>query len=220
MAPTCSPNGLGNATALCDTAVTSCPDGLVRFWVWHRTTTWTKDVDGTVTSDVGPWTQEQGSFCLGADDPGVPTIAQGPRPRPQPVHLASRCGCRPRGPTLRRRRWSTPRPRSPPAARSRRASTRCCSALSVHVTAKPVRWHWTWGDGTSEDVDRPGTPRQPDVTHTYERAGDVRATVVVEWRGTFSVGNDPTQYAIQTPAFVRSAPITVRVREARSQLVR
>jgi hypothetical protein len=44
--------------------------------------------------------------------------------------------------------------------------------------------------------------------------------VVVEWRGTFQVGNDPTQYDIATPAYTRSPPITVRVREARSQLVR
>ena len=219
MAPTCSPNGLGNATALCDTAVTSCPDGLVRFWVWHRTTTWTKDVDGTVTSDVGPWTQEQGSFCLGADDPGVPTIArvldlvrsqftslplrvQAPRADPAPTTLVNSKTAFSAG--------SAEPQRFDPVL----------LGTSVHVTAKPVRWHWTWGDGTSEDVDRPGTPKQPDVTHTYDRAGDVRATVVVEWRGTFSVGNDPTQYAIQTPAFVRSAPIPVRVREARSQLVR
>ena len=91
---------------------------------------------------------------------------------------------------------------------------------TVHVTAKPVRWTWTWGDGTTTSFDRPGIPKQPDVTHEYTRAGDRTVSVVVEWRGTFRVGSDPTEYTITTPAFVTSAPMTVRVRTARSQLVR
>jgi hypothetical protein len=44
-------------------------------------------------------------------------------------------------------------------------------------------------------------------------------SVVVEWTGTFSVGDDPTQYEIQSPATVPAEPTTVRVRTARSQLV-
>ncbi len=219
MAPTCPANGRGNALVLCATAVDTCPDGLVRFWAWHRTTTWTRDANGDVTSLVGPWAQENGSFCLGADDPGVPTIARVlDQVRSQFTSLPLR----------------VPGPRADPAPTTLVNTETAFSAGSgdpqgfdpvllgtaVHVTARPVRWRWTWGDGTSDDVDRPGTPKQPDVTHTYRRAGDVRVSVVVEWRGTFSVGNDPTQYAIQTPAFVRSAPIVVQVREARSQLVR
>ncbi len=217
MAPTCFRNTRGGDNSLCDAAVNSCPDGLIRLWVWHRVTHWTKT--DTVTSVVDPWIQEQGTFCLGADDPGVPTIArvldlvrsqftslplriQAPQADPAPTTLVNLATAFAAG-------ESTPQVFHP-----------VLLGTAVHVTATPVNWHWTWGDGTSADVDRPGTPKQPDVTHTYTHAGDRTVRVVVEWRGTFSVGNDPTPYTIQTPAFVRSAPITVRVRQARSQLVR
>lgn len=219
MAPTCYTNGRGNPDALCAPAVSSCPDGQIRFWVWHQVTTWTRDAAGVVTSVVGPWVQEQGAYCLGADDPGVPTIArvldevrssftslplrvQAPRADPAPTTLVN--------------------VQTAFSAGSAHEQVFDLAPLGtpVRVTARPVRWTWTWGDGGRESFDRPGTPREPDVTHTYLRAADVRANVVVEWRGTFTVGSDPTSYAISTPAFVRSAPIPVRVREARSELVR
>jgi hypothetical protein len=42
----------------------------------------------------------------------------------------------------------------------------------------------------------------------------------VKYVGTFAVGDDPTQFTIQQPAFSPpSAPLLVRVREARSELV-
>jgi len=219
MAPTCYTNVRGGDLALCGAAVNTCPDGLIRFWVWHRTTRWTKAADGTVTSMVDPWQQEQGTFCLGADDPGVPTIArvldrirsdftslplrvQAPRADPAPTTLVNLDTAFSAG-------TAEPQTFDP-----------VLLGTTVHVTAKPVRWTWTWGDGTSQSFARPGIPKQPDVTHTYTRAGDRTVTVVVEWRGTFRVGSDPTEYSIQTPAYVRSAPMTVRVRTARSQLVR
>jgi hypothetical protein len=220
MAPTCAGNDRGDDTNLCNAAVSSCPDSLVRFWVWHQVTTYTKAPDGTVTSEVTtPWYQEEGSFCLGADDPGVPNIAkvldrvrtdftslplqvQGPQAFPAPTTLVN----------------------IPTAFSAGTAGTQTFTptllGTQVTVTATPVRWTWTWGDGTSEAFDRPGIPQQPDVTHRYTRAGDRTVTVQVEWRGTFRVGNDPTEYPIATPAFTTSQPVLVRVRTARSQLVR
>lgn len=219
MAPTCAANTRTNQGGLCGPAINSCPDGLIRFWVWHQVTTFTK-VGSTVTSAVTrPWYQEDGSFCLGADDPGVPNIAKvidqvrtdfsslplrvpAPRADPAPrtlvnIHTAFSAGT------------SDPQTFDP-----------VLLGTTVHVTAKPVRWVWTWGDSTQDAFDRPGTPRQPDVTHRYTRSGDRRVSVVVEWRGTFRVGSDPTEYTISTPAFVTAPLMTVRVREARSQLVR
>lgn len=219
MAPACSGNGRGDASALCLPAIESCPDGLVRFWVWHRTTTWTQAADGTVTSAAGPWVQEPGSFCLGPDDPGVPTIARVvDLVRSQFTSLPLRVAA-PRADPAPTTLVNTETAFSAGSADPQRFDP-VLLGTQVHVTARPVRWRWTWGDGTSAELDRPGTPKQPDVTHVYDRAGDLQASVVVEWRGTFRLGNDPTEYAIQTPALVRSAPLTVRVREARSQLVR
>jgi hypothetical protein len=220
MAPTCDINTRMGDMVLCGQAVNTCPDGLIRFWVWHQVRTVTRNPDGTETSTVTtPWYQEDRTYCLGADDPGVPNIArvidqirsdftslplrvQTPRADPAPTTLVNI-----------------------PTAFSAGSSegqtfTPTLLGVTVTVTAKPVRWIWTWGDGTTESFDRPGTPHEPDVTHEYKTAADRRASVVVEWRGTFRVGNDPTEYTIAQPAYVRSSPMTVRVRQARSQLVR
>ena len=220
MAPTCSANTRGGDLTLCGAAVNSCPDGLIRFWVWHQVTTFTRQANGTITSEVTtPWYQEPGSFCLGADDPGVPVIAR-------VIDLI--------------RSQFTSLPITPRTIRADPAPTTLVNVetafsagstepqvftptllgTTVTVTAKPVRWIWQWGDGTTDAYDRPGTPQQPDVTHVYTRAADREVRLTVEWRGTFRVGSDPTEYAITTPAYVQSAPITVRVRQARSQLVR
>jgi hypothetical protein len=220
MAPTCAGNSRVDDSTTCAAAITSCPDGLVRFWVWHQVTTYTKTARGKVTSEVTtPWYQEAGSFCLGADDPGVPNIAKVidlvrtqfaslplqldvPQAAPAPTTLVNI-------PTAFSAGSAAPQTFTPTLLGTR-----------VTVTATPVTWTWTWGDGTSEAFDRPGVPRQPDVTHRYLRAGDRTVTVQVEWRGTFRIGDDPTEYPITTPAYKRSAPVLVRVRTARSQLVR
>ena len=218
-AAACESNSRGNDLSVCPQAVNSCPEGLIRYWVWHQVTTHTRAPDGTVTSVAGPWTQEPGSFCLGADDPGVPTIArvidqiqtdftslplrvETPRADPAPTTLVNVDTAFSAGTT------------------ATQTFTPTLLGVTVTVTARPVRWVWTWGDGTTAAFDRPGIPKQPDVTHRYGKAGDVPVSVLVEWRGTFRVGGDPTEYTITTPAYVRSLPVTVRVRTARSQLVR
>ena len=220
MAPTCDLNYRGGDLALCGRAVNTCPDGLIRFWVWHQVTTFTRAADGTVTSEVTrPWYQEEGTYCLGADDPGVPTIARvidqvrsdftslplrppAPRADPAPTTLVNI-------PTAFSAGSAEPQVFTPTLL-----------GTTVTVTAKPVLWTWTWGDGTRDAFPRPGIPQEPDVTHTYTKAGDTTVQVVVTWRGTFRVGSDPTEYEITTPAYSRTGPMTVRVRQARSQLVR
>jgi hypothetical protein len=204
---------------LCTAAVDTCPSGLIEYWIYHRTVEYRTLPDGTKTSTVTvPWHQELGSFCLGADDPGVPTIAR-------VIDQVQRDFK-----NLPLRRESV---RSDPGPRTLVNIDTAFSAgttqlqtfdpvllgIGVHIAATPKRWHWTWGDGTTAVTDTPGVPKQPVVTHRYTRAGDVQVSVVVEWTGTFSVGDDPTQYEIQSPATVPAEPTTVRVRTARSQLV-
>jgi len=87
------------------------------------------------------------------------------------------------------------------------------------VTATPTRWHWNWGDGSSEVTTIPGVPKQPLVSHRYARVGDLTVTVTVEWAGTFTIGSDPTAYTITTPAFTPPQTALIRIREARSELV-
>ena len=44
----------------------------MRFWIWHQTVSVAVGPPEVVTE--GEWHQEAGSFCLGPDDPGVPSI--------------------------------------------------------------------------------------------------------------------------------------------------
>jgi hypothetical protein len=219
MAPTCYGNDRGYAEALCGAAVNTCPDGLVRFWVWHRVLEYTKANGVTTHAVKTPWYQEQGTFCLGADDPKVPTIARViDQVRRDFEHL----------PLIPAQVRSDPGPTTVVnietafSAGSMEPQTFAPVLLgvTVHVTAKPVEWRWTWGDGQTTTTTTPGVPKQPVVAHTYTRVADAAVSVVVKYTGTFSIGADPTQYAIATPAFSPPrAPSVVRVREARSQLV-
>lgn len=212
--PMCSMNGLHGADAMCMAAATYCQDGRVGFWIWHQVTTYTRDTDGTVTTDVGPWKQEYGAFCLGADDPGVPTIGKvvswvqdnlsnvgivpatviaAPAPRTL-VNLETRLSAGSAD--------VVDIPASTPWAQ-------------VVIHAKPLHWRWTYGDGTRSPL-----LSTPDTTHVYREARLHKGVMVeVEWGGTFSVAGDPTPYPIVGTAVVPSAPIMLDVREARAQLV-
>jgi hypothetical protein len=218
-APTCMGNSRGNADALCGAAVNSCPAGQIRFWVWHRTVQYTRQSDGTVTSTViVPWHQEPRTYCLGADDPLAPRIAKvigqmqtdfatlplptyDVRSDPGPTTLVNI-------ETAFFAGSAEPKTFNP-----------VLLGVPVHVTATPVRWFWTWGDGSTSVTTTPGVPKQPAVSHLYKRAGDVVVTVVVEWTGSFTVGNDPTVIAITAAARTPAQTATVKIREARSQLV-
>jgi hypothetical protein len=219
MAPTCYTNSRTNPDALCGPAVNSCPDGLIRFWVWHRVVEYTKVNGVTTPTVIRDWYEEDGTFCLGADDPGVPNIAKViDQVRTGFAHL----------PLLESQVEADPGPTTIVnidtafSAGIAKAQTfdPVLLGVTVHVTAKPVEWQWTWGDGQTSTTTTPGVPKQPVVTHKYVRVTDAPVTVVVKYVGTFSVGADPTQFDIVQPAFSPpSAPVTVRVREARSELV-
>ncbi|MDX6197233.1 MAG: hypothetical protein QOJ79_384 [Actinomycetota bacterium] len=219
MTPTCWANSRQGADALCGAAVNTCPGGLIRFWVWHRVLEYTKQNGQTTSRVLRDWYQEDGTFCLGADDPQVPTIAKViDQVRTDFAHL----------PLVAAQVQSDPGPTTIVnmdtafSAGSTQPQTfdPVLLGVTVHVTAKPVEWDWTWGDGTTSVTTTPGVPKQPVVTHEYKRVTDAPVSVVVKFAGTFSVGADPTQFDIQQPAFSPpSAPVMVRVREARSELV-
>lgn len=220
MAPACTGNTrTGGADALCPGAF-ACPAlDQLRWWVWQRETAWSRDDAGvTAPPVVGEWYQLPGSYCLGDDDPGVPTIGRviaqvqtGFQDLPLPVAALQ----------------VDPAPTSlvnvPTAffAGGQQSATFTPTILGTTVTinAKPTQWVWTWGDGTSTTTTTPGVPKRPVVAHEYEQAGDVAVSVATTWTGTFTVAGSSEVFPIRTPAVVQSAPVTVQVREARTELV-
>ncbi len=215
LAPACVGNNQGD-TAICSAATLSCPsEDQTRYWIWHRVT---RVVVAPPSRTVGEWRQEPGSFCLGPDDPGLPTIGRViaqvrtdfqrlPLPKfavrtdPSPQTLVN---------------VPTAFSAGTPAAVT---FTPTILGTRVTITAKPTQWDWTFGDGATMTTTTPGTPRRPDVAHEYTRVGQRSASVRVTWTGTFTIEGSPEVFAIRTPAYVQGPPTTVDVREARTELV-
>ncbi|MFP5219011.1 MAG: hypothetical protein ACLGIG_04640 [Actinomycetes bacterium] len=219
MVAACWTNTRGGADALCQAAFT-CPPGQLRYWVWQEARTYARAPDGSalLESTTG-WEQLNGSYCLGADDPGVPDygravaiVMEGFQDLPLPVadvvvapaptslvHVATAFYA---GGEQTFTETVTP-----------------VAGVTVTVTAKPVEWTWHWGDGTSDTFDTPGVPRRPVVSHVYDGARDYSATVEVSWQGSFTIAGSDQVIEIPEPADVTSEPVVVQVREARTQLV-
>ncbi len=208
--PACSANGLDGPDVLCSIAVSSCPVGQIRSWVWHRVTE--HRLGPPRTSEVGEWEQEPGSYCLGSDDPGVPDIAQvigqmqtafdnlplpkfGTQISPAPrtlVNIPTRL-----------------------SAGSVDVATFSPTLLGIRITitARPTAWRWTFGDGTTAETSVPMTE------HVYLESERVGASVRVTWTGSFTVGSSAEVFLIRAPAFVQGPVSEVEVVQARAQLV-
>lgn len=214
--PTCMGNGLQGVDALCAMAVTSCGEGLLRYWIWQREITYTREPP---SEQATPWEQLPGSYCLGPDDPGVPDygraisiVQSGFRNLPLPkadVQVA------PTPTSL----VQVPTAFYAGGQQSFSQTVTPIRGVTITVTAKPTSWTWRWGDGTSSTVSTPGRPRDPLVSHVYTQARDHSADVVVSWSGSFTIAGSTEVFDIPTPARVTSAPITVQVRQARTELV-
>jgi hypothetical protein len=213
--PACSGNVRLTDDALC-AAFFSCPEPTFRWFVWHEVTTHSRDENGVVATSVEPF-RNIGTYCLGADDPGVPDygraislVTRGFRDLPFPradVEVAP-------APTSL---VHVPTAFYAGGEQSFSQTVTPVPGVSVTVTARPVSWTWTWGDGQQQTFDTAGVPRRPVVAHVYEEARDYSASVEVAWRGSFSLRGQT--YDIPTPAYINSDPVTVQVREARTQLV-
>lgn len=217
--PACWSNTRGGFDALCAAAFT-CEPGQLRYWVWQEARTYVRGPDGTaqLESSTG-WEQLSGSYCLGADDPGVPdygraiaAVMEGFQDLPLPTADVV----------------VAPAPTSlvhvPTAfyAGGEQTFTQTVTpvpGVTVTVTARPVEWTWHWGDGQSQSFDTPGVPRRPVVSHVYTGARDYSASVDVSWQGSFTIAGSTEVIDIPTPAVVSSEPVVVQVREARTQLV-
>jgi len=213
IAPTCSGNGLNSGDLICNAALTCPADNLVRFWVWHEVQHWEAGPPERMVRTEG-WKQEPGSFCLGADDPGITPIGvviarvqSGFQSLPLPKATPA---VKPAPSTL----VNIPTRLSAGSGDPVTLTAEPLAGIVVEVTATPVEWRWTFGDGTT------AVTREPRTEHEYRDAGDFSASVRVTWTGTFRLAGTTESFPIRTPAYVQSAEATVDVREARTELVR
>ena len=220
LTPSCAGNVRGGQDNVCGAAINTCPSiDQVRFWIWHQRVE-VSVVPPPTREAAGPWLQLPGTFCLGPDDPGVSTV--GRVIAQVQDYFASQ--------TLPLPRWSVrtdPGPRTlirfPTSFSAGSVQPRRIEAVilgtAVHITAVPTRWTWFFGDGTSVVTNEPGRPKTDDITHAYASLGRHVTRVVVQWQGTFRVGNAGQQYDLRQPATVTGPGSTVAVLQSRAELV-
>jgi len=93
------------------------------------------------------------------------------------------------------------------------------AGLHITVTPKPLRWTWTFEPGVTQTANLPGgTYPNKDVTYTYRTTGPRAVTVTAVWGATYRVNGGADQ-PVDGTVTRTSAPITVPVYEARSELV-
>jgi hypothetical protein len=93
------------------------------------------------------------------------------------------------------------------------------AGLHITVTPKPLRWTWTFEPGVTQTATLPGgTYPNKDVTYTYRTTGPRAVTVAAVWGATYRVNGGADQ-PVDGTVTRTSAPITVPVYEARSELV-
>lgn len=71
----------------------------------------------------------------------------------------------------------------PPAPVAVDASVR---GFAGRVSAKPLRYRWDMGDGTTYTSNVAGSEQQPSTRHVYQAKGDYKVVLTVTWSGTFS----------------------------------
>lgn len=111
-------------------------------------------------------------------------------------------------------------------ARAPVTDTFFAAGFSVRVTAKPVRWTWTFGPGESDSFTYPGDPHVPGVdptrsgrhaTWTYTRAGARQLQVVVTWEAEYELAGVGT---VPVGALDLTSPaVPLQVHASRSELV-
>lgn len=88
----------------------------------------------------------------------------------------------------------------------------------IDLAITPVRWTWSFGDGSTVTTDTPGAP-YPDleVAHTYERAQQVRPTVATTYTATYRVDGGPAQ-PVPGSVTVTSPPAALEITTATTRL--
>lgn len=79
--------------------------------------------------------------------------------------------------------------------------------FQVDLTATPINFHWSHGDGTSQDTSGPGKPYPAmDVTHRYKRPADnIKARVDVTYRVRYRI--DGSDWQTLRESLTASGPV-------------
>lgn len=93
--------------------------------------------------------------------------------------------------------------------------------IPISVRASPVRFAWTFGDGTAPLVTaEPGAPwPAPTVTHRYTQAGVRTISLSTEWAGEFQVAGAGAWQPIAGVATTTVSAPPLEVRSAANSLV-
>lgn len=210
----CSGNGInGAADAQCTAAITGCPEGEFRYWVYARTRDLTRPL-----AEAPPFEQVAAPpfRCVGAADdpevdPRVLVAAMIEREFQRVVVLRGEAQVSPRPQTLVNipTRFETP-------TTERYDIPLTLAGQSVVITAQAERWTWRVGDGTAPSTSAKGTRGR--IEHTYRQASEFAPAVSIEWSGTYTV-NGEAALPIQGTVSTDGVPVELQVREARSELV-
>ena len=91
--------------------------------------------------------------------------------------------------------------------------------FTVVVTAK-ARWEWTFDHGVTKPFDKPGGAYpNDDVAYTYGDAGGRDVSVTTYWDASFTLDGDGPFQVPGAEISKTAGPITVPVRQAKSELV-
>ncbi|MDQ1641900.1 MAG: hypothetical protein QOJ90_1251 [Actinomycetota bacterium] len=202
--PACQQTSPNAADLTCANAAVSCTTpGELRYRVYLR-------------HSGGPW-QIQGSVCLASKDrpPTVADVGAAVRARVVNYLPAAHPSFQPRAGGIVNLATVFS------AGESRTFTTPAFDVLgfSVVVTGR-AHWTWTFDDGVVREFTTPGG-RYPDmsVSYTYRGPGDRQVTVTTFWQADYTVNGDGP-FPVPGPELSKTAgPITVPVREARSELV-
>ncbi len=91
--------------------------------------------------------------------------------------------------------------------------------FTVVVTAK-ARWEWTFDNGVTKPFDKPGGAYpNDDVAYTYGDPGGRDVSVTTYWDASFTLDGDGPFQVPGAEISKTAGPITVPVRQAKSELV-
>ena len=204
ISPACIANGAGDNSA-CMGATDACADpDAIRYRVYFR------------PSATAPW-QLVDSVCLGPGEPPASVADVGELVRERVVNLLPIAD-----PSFQPADGGIVNlPTIFSAGEPDQAEIEPFDVLGFSVTVTATaRWEWTFDEGVTRTFDVPGGAYPDDsVSYEYASTGDRSVSVTTSWTAEFTVdGQGP--FAVPGPAITKTAgPVTVPVREARSQLV-
>jgi len=194
----------------CMAAISTCPPGQIRMWTFQRP-----------ASSAAPPRRLPGARCMGVPKAIPLADAQAALVR----YLKDKYLPHPVIDTAPPTGGLVNLPQIYATADSAPVALTVTQPLPAVLNAEP-HYGWNYGDGTA-GPDEAGTPYRPGIlpkdhpeyylTHTYAVDGVITATLIVTWKGTFTVAGITGTFSIPDIPLVASRALTIF--QARSELV-